>query len=77
LISQAGLTLGLAAAIERTFPQLGGGFRSLVIGTVAVNELVGPVIFKLALDRSGETGRAGRVSLSDSEEADAASNTAA
>jgi Kef-type K+ transport system membrane component KefB len=63
LISQAGLTLGLAAAIERVFPELGGGFAALVIGTVAINEMVGPVLFKLALDRTGETGRAGRVSL--------------
>ncbi len=63
LISQAGLTLGLAAAIERQFPALGGGFRALVIATVAINEMVGPVLFKLALDRTGETGRAGRPSL--------------
>jgi Kef-type K+ transport system membrane component KefB len=63
LISQAGLTLGLAAAIERVFPALAGGFAALVIGTVAINEMVGPVLFKLALDRTRETGKAGRASL--------------
>jgi Kef-type K+ transport system membrane component KefB len=58
LISQAGLTLGLSVVIVRTFPEFGEGFRSLVIASVALNEMVGPVLFKLALDRTGET-RAG------------------
>lgn len=55
LISQAGLTLGLSVVIVRTFPEFGEGFRSLVISTVAINEMVGPVLFKYALDRTGET----------------------
>jgi Kef-type K+ transport system membrane component KefB len=55
LVSQAGLALGVAAVIERTFPQLGSGFRALATATVALNELVGPILFKVALDRSGES----------------------
>lgn len=57
LMSQAGLTLGIAVIIERTFPAFGAGFRALAIATVALNELIGPVLFKLALDRTGESGR--------------------
>jgi Kef-type K+ transport system membrane component KefB len=57
LVSQAGLTLGMSALIERAFPSFGSGFRSLAIATVAVNELVGPVLFKWSLDRTGETGK--------------------
>lgn len=57
LISQAGLALGLAIAIANTFPGLGDGFRSLAIAAVAINEMIGPVLFKLALDRTGETRR--------------------
>jgi Kef-type K+ transport system membrane component KefB len=57
LISQAGLTLGLSSVIERAFPSFGPGFRSLVIATVAINEIVGPILFKLALDRTGESGQ--------------------
>lgn len=57
LVSQAGLTLGLSVVIVRTFPEFGEGFRSLVIATVALNEMIGPVLFKLALDRSGEALR--------------------
>jgi Kef-type K+ transport system membrane component KefB len=55
LISQAGLTLGLSVVIVRTFPEFGEGFRSLVIATVGINEMIGPVLFKYALDRTGET----------------------
>ncbi|HKO93877.1 MAG TPA: sodium:proton exchanger, partial [Polyangiaceae bacterium] len=55
LISQAGLTIGLSVVIMRAFPEFGEGFRSLVIACVALNEMIGPVLFKFALDRSGET----------------------
>jgi Kef-type K+ transport system membrane component KefB len=57
LVSQAGLALGLAIAISNSFPAIGEGFRSLAIAAVAINEMIGPVLFKLALDRTGETRR--------------------
>ena len=63
LVSQAGLALGVASMIERTFPQLGSGFRALAVATVALNEMLGPVLFKLALDRAGETSHAPRPTL--------------
>jgi hypothetical protein len=55
LVSQAGLTLAISQSIEREFPPLAEGFRSLVIATVAVNEVIGPILFKFALERTGET----------------------
>jgi Kef-type K+ transport system membrane component KefB len=58
LVSQAGLTLGLSVIVAREFPSIGTPFRALAIATVAINEMVGPVLFKLALDRGGETSRA-------------------
>jgi Kef-type K+ transport system membrane component KefB len=58
LVSQAGLTLGLSVIIEREFPSFGKDFRSLAIATVALNEVAGPVLFKLALDRAGEASKA-------------------
>jgi Kef-type K+ transport system membrane component KefB len=58
LVSQAGLALGLAGTVARTFPSFGDGFRALAIATVALNELFGPILFKLALDRAGETSPA-------------------
>ncbi len=55
LISQAGLTLGLCVLVARTFPTWGPDFQSLVIASVAINEIAGPVLFKFALDRAKET----------------------
>jgi hypothetical protein len=58
LISQAGLALGIGASIAQRFPAFGGSFRALVIATVALNEMIGPILFKLALDRTGESSTA-------------------
>jgi Kef-type K+ transport system membrane component KefB len=63
LVSQAGLALGVAAVIERKFPALGSGFRALATATVALNEVGGPVLFKLALDRAGESAESPRPTL--------------
>lgn len=57
LISQAGLAIGMAMLVVRAFPSVGADFGSLAIATVAINELVGPVLFKLALDHNGESGK--------------------
>jgi hypothetical protein len=55
LVSQAGFALGLSVVIARAFPEFGDNFRSLAIATVAINEMVGPILFKFGLDRAGET----------------------
>jgi Kef-type K+ transport system membrane component KefB len=55
LVSQAGFALGLSVVIAKAFPTIGAGFRDLAIASVAINEMIGPVLFKLALDRAGET----------------------
>ncbi len=58
LVSQAGLALGIASKMQTQFPSFGAQFGALAVAAVALNELVGPVLFKLALDRSGESGKA-------------------
>ena len=55
LVSQAGVALGIGVIVERNVPSVGAGVRSLVLATVAINEMVGPILFKLALDRTGES----------------------
>lgn len=55
LVSQAGVALGVGAIIERNIPAYGAAVRALVIATVAINEVVGPVLFKAVLDRTGES----------------------
>ena len=69
LISQAGLALGISGVVARSFPSFGDGFRALAIATVAINEMVGPVLFKMALDRSGESSTAPEPSISSLEAA--------
>jgi Kef-type K+ transport system membrane component KefB len=61
LISQAGVALGIAVAADAAFPGLGAGFRSLAVAVVGLNEAAGPILFKLALSRTGEIGRAREV----------------
>jgi hypothetical protein len=58
LVSQAGLTLGLVVILERQFPAFGTGLRALGVATVAINEMVGPVLFKWGIDRAGESSEA-------------------
>ncbi len=55
LVSQAGLALGMAGVIAREFPSMGPQISALAIAVVAINEVVGPILFKLALDRAGES----------------------
>ncbi|MFO0643835.1 MAG: cation:proton antiporter [Polyangiaceae bacterium] len=55
LVSQAGVTIALAATIERAFPSFGPKLRSLAIATVALCEVAGPVLFKMALDATKES----------------------
>ena len=56
LIPQAGLALALTLLLVRTFPSFGPGASSLVFATVAINQLIAPVLFRVALVRSGEAG---------------------
>ncbi|MCX4241041.1 cation:proton antiporter [Paraliomyxa miuraensis] len=59
LLPQAGLALALSTLFARTFPELGPDAAALTLGIVALNELVAPVAYRLALIRSGEAGAAG------------------
>ena len=54
LISQAGITLGLAAVVAAEFPGWGQNLQLLLIGSIAVNELVGPIVFRRGLAAAGE-----------------------
>lgn len=67
LVSQAGVALGIAQVVSRTFPTFGPAFRDVAVACIAINELVGPVVFKFALDRVKESHEP-QPSLSDAEE---------
>ncbi|MCL4782229.1 MAG: cation:proton antiporter [Bryobacterales bacterium] len=58
LMPQAGLALALALLFSRTFPDLGATASALVLGGVAINEMVAPILYRFALVKSGEAGAA-------------------
>jgi Kef-type K+ transport system membrane component KefB len=57
LVSQAGVTLGLAMLVSAEFPTWGGTIQTLVVALIALHQLVGPVLFRAALSRAGEIGQ--------------------
>jgi trehalose 6-phosphate synthase len=54
LISQAGITLGLAASVAVEFPSWGPQVQMLLVALIAIDELVGPALFRVGLARAGE-----------------------
>ncbi len=59
-ISQDAVVLVLAGVAAGYFPEWGAQFQSVVIATVIVYLIGGPILLKLGLDRSGETRAARR-----------------
>ncbi len=62
-VPQAGVSLALATLITDSLPFNGvQEVDSVLIGMIAIHEIVGPIGFRYALLRSGEAGQAGRAS---------------
>ncbi len=55
-VAQAGVTLGLANIVRERFPDWGGPVTAAIIAMIAVNQLVGPPLFRFSLVRAKETG---------------------
>ncbi len=54
-VAQAGVTLGLAIIVERSFPGgVGTYIKTVLIGMIALNQVAGPIMFRYALGKSGE-----------------------
>ena len=60
LLPRAGVALALALLFTRAFPEFGSEASAVALGVVAMNEIVAPAVYRLALLRSGEAGRAPR-----------------
>lgn len=54
LISQAGVAIGLAAIVAEAYPEQGAALSTLLLSLVAINETVGPILFRRGLVASGE-----------------------
>jgi len=65
-IGQAGIALGLGIIIERTFPgEIGKIFLTIMIATVVINELIGPILFKYVLVKVNESNEDGIIRKKD------------
>jgi len=56
LVPQAGVALGFATLVAEGLPEVGVGLQALTVGIITVNTGIGPVLFRTALVRAGETG---------------------
>lgn len=54
-VTQAGVALGLAKEVAVEFPGWGDAFATTIIAAVVINEIAGPLLFKFAVNRSGES----------------------
>jgi Kef-type K+ transport system membrane component KefB len=54
LVSQAGVAIGLAAILAEAYPGRGPELAGMLLALIAVNETVGPILFRRALTQSGE-----------------------
>lgn len=61
LVSQAGVAIGLANTVAQAYPTRGAEIRTIFLAVVALNQIIGPVLFRYALARNGEvlSGRLG------------------
>jgi Kef-type K+ transport system membrane component KefB len=63
LYSQSGVAIGLAILLKTHFHDWGEGAGDCLLGGIMLNEMVGPVLFKSALVRSGEAGKRAAVAV--------------
>lgn len=55
MLSQAGLAIGLVLVTNQRFPEIRGVVATVVLSSVGIFELAGPLLARFALVRSGET----------------------
>jgi len=56
-VTQAGVSIGLEQLAASQFPEIGVHLNTVVLAIIAVNQIIGPVTFKMALHRVGENNR--------------------
>lgn len=54
LVPQAGVALGLATTVADRLPAIGVSLQTLTVGVIALNQVIGPVLFRRGLERAGE-----------------------
>ncbi|MBN1551758.1 cation:proton antiporter [bacterium] len=54
-ITQAGVSFGLAKILQREFPEWGSSLTTVLIASIIINQIIGPVLMKFSLDAVRET----------------------
>jgi Kef-type K+ transport system membrane component KefB len=54
-ITQAGVSLGLLAEVSRRLPDIGLSIQTILVASIIMNQLIGPIAFKFGLKKVGET----------------------
>lgn len=54
-VTQAGVGLGLAKEVAFEFPDWGMPFATVIIAVIVLNQIIGPPLFKWAINRVGES----------------------
>jgi Trk K+ transport system NAD-binding subunit/Kef-type K+ transport system membrane component KefB len=54
-VTQAGVALGLTTIIANEFPTWGYEFQTIIIAIIVINQLIGPPLFKIAINLVGES----------------------
>jgi Kef-type K+ transport system membrane component KefB len=49
LVSQAGVAIGLVTIVSSLYPEAGASMRTLLLSLIAINQIVGPILFRRAL----------------------------
>ncbi|HYI11244.1 MAG TPA: cation:proton antiporter [Thermoanaerobaculia bacterium] len=70
LLPQAGVAIALVALLLADFPPWGPIVGTIVLGTIIVNQLIGPVLFRNAIVQAGEAAVVESASLPDGRIAD-------
>ncbi|AHG89396.1 sodium/hydrogen exchanger [Gemmatirosa kalamazoonensis] len=69
LVSQAGVAIGLVSVVASVYPSRGEQLRTLFLAVLAINQTLGPVLFRRALLKAGEIpGEVSRGAAEDAEE---------
>jgi Kef-type K+ transport system membrane component KefB len=53
-LTQAGVSLGLAGIVMRRFPDWGAALATMIVAVITINQIIGPIAFKFALNAVGE-----------------------
>jgi Kef-type K+ transport system membrane component KefB len=63
LVSQAGVAIGLATVVQSAFPERGRDIGTLLLAVITINEVIGQIMFRVALSRAGEIREEGTAGL--------------